>query len=116
MTLAGRASEIVFFGKNKGMNSGASSDLEHATSLAFAMISTYGMMDGQFVVLSPEEILRSSLAAEYVAQVNQLLQQEMAETIRMIEENKALVQKIADELVTRTHLTGEEFEAIVNNS
>ena len=116
MTLAGRASEIVFFGKNKGMNSGASSDLEHATSLAFAMISTYGMMDGQFVVLSREEILRSSLAAEYVAQVNQLLQQEMAETIRMIEENKALVQKIADELVTRTHLTGEEFEAIVNNS
>jgi ATP-dependent Zn protease len=111
--LAGRAAEQVFYGREKALNTGASSDLKQASNLAFHIICTYAMEENQYVVLSREEILKSSMAGDYIRQVNELLRQEMANTIALIEDGKDVVQAIADELLKENHLTGEQFKTLI---
>jgi len=111
--LAGRAAEEVFYSKEEALNTGASSDLRHATYYAFQMICSYGMGDYHMLTLTKEEILKSALAETYIRQVDNILQQEMKRTVALLEENKEIVKAIADELVNRNHLTGAEFKEIV---
>ena len=112
-SLAGRAAESVFLGKEKANNTGASSDLEHATHYAFLILTTYGMEEGQLIILSKEEILKSSLAGEYIKQVNALLVREMEKTVALIKEGKDTIQRIVDVLVSKNHLTGAEFAELM---
>ena len=42
MTLGGRASEEIFFGK---ISTGASNDLQQITRMAYSMVTVYGMND-----------------------------------------------------------------------
>jgi ATP-dependent metalloprotease FtsH len=114
--LAGRAAEIVFFGEKEALNTGASSDLEHATNLAFRILCSYGMEDQQLVVLSREEVLKSELASEYVKQVNEILSREMKNTIEIITEAKEKIRSIADVLVKENRLTGKQFEALMEGN
>ncbi|MCR4640602.1 MAG: AAA family ATPase [Lachnospiraceae bacterium] len=112
-SLAGRAAEEVFFGKEKALNTGASGDLEQASSWAWRMILNYGMEEGQLVVLNKTDILQSTLAAEYVSKVNAILTEEMRNTIRIIEADKERVRSLADTLLRENHLTGAEFEELM---
>lgn len=114
-SLAGRAAEMVFYGKEKALNTGAYGDLQNATHYAFHLICSYGMEEGQLIFLTKEEIFKSSLAEKYVAMVNKLLDEQMKETIRLIEDGKDTIQRIADELVKNNHLTGEEFKNLMEN-
>ncbi len=113
-SLAGRAAEQVFFGKSKSLNTGAASDLEHATELAWKMICTYGMEEEQLVVLSKVDVLQSTMAADYVAKVNDILKTEMKNTVAIIEENKNRIQEIADVLVKENRLTGAQFDELMS--
>ncbi len=112
-SLAGRAAETVFFGKAKALNTGASSDLEHATECAWNTICRYGMEDDQLIVLNKSEVLASSLASEYVLRVNKMLKEEMKNTIAMIEEGRDKIQAIADVLVKENRLTGAQFAELM---
>jgi len=114
-SLAGRAAEEVFFSKEEAINTGASSDLRQATHYAFQMVCSYGMGDYHMLTLTREEILKSALAETYIRQVDNILQQEMKKTVALVEENKEIIKAIADELVSRNHLTGDEFKEIVEN-
>lgn len=110
--LAGRAAEMVFYDESVAINSGASSDLEHATSLASMMLNTYGMC-GNLAVFDSDAILRSPLAPTYVAQINEILDTQMKETIRLIRENKDALERVANALVKNFRLTGAEFLELV---
>lgn len=112
-SLAGRAAEEIFFGKEKSLNTGASSDLENASQLAIHMIGSYGMLDNQYVVISKKEILNSSLAEKYINQANDILSKEMEETRKIVQENKTTIELVANELMKKNHLTGDEFLKIV---
>lgn len=114
VSLAGKAAEQIFFGKEKANNTGASSDLKKATDIAFHIISMYSMEDNQLAVLSRDEIMKSSLAADYIKQVNQLLQQQMNRTIQIIEEHKQIIEKLADVLLKENYLTGLQFSEYIN--
>jgi ATP-dependent Zn protease len=110
--LGGRAAEKVFYGDEKSLNTGASSDLAHATDLAWRIICTYGMED-QLMVLRKEEILASPMAADYVAKVNEMLNREMKNTVEIIENAKEKIRSIADTLVKENRLTGAQFEELM---
>ncbi|MCR4788914.1 MAG: AAA family ATPase, partial [Lachnospiraceae bacterium] len=112
-SLAGRAAEQVFFGREKSINTGASSDLANATRIAFRMICSYGMEEDQYIVLSREEIMLSPLAAEYVRKANDIVKEEMEKTIGIIEKGRKKIQAIADVLVKENRLTGEQFEKLM---
>ena len=111
--LAGRAAEIVFYGEEKAINTGASSDLANATENAFRMLCSYGMADGSLVTLSRKEIMNSSLADKYTDRVNSLLEEQMKETINIVEGGRDTIKRIADELVKKNRLTGAEFKELM---
>ncbi|MBO7564349.1 MAG: AAA family ATPase, partial [Clostridiales bacterium] len=109
-SLAGRAAETVFYGKEIANNTGASSDLKNTTDLAFMIISSYGMEEGQYVVLSKDEILGSPIAGDYIERVNSMIAREMENTIKLVTDGKEYIKKAADELIKKNHLTGAEFK------
>ncbi|MCR5733026.1 MAG: AAA family ATPase [Lachnospiraceae bacterium] len=111
--LAGRCAEELFYGEDTANNTGASSDLKTATDLAFSILGTYGMEKNRFVVLSKEEILRSSLAGEYVTKVNDLIAEEMNNTSAIIKDAKEIIKAAADELVKKNRMTGAEFTKLM---
>ena len=112
-SLAGRVAEEIFFGVEKSLNTGALGDLEYASQLAIQMICSYGMLDNQYMVLTRKEILNSSLAEKYINQVNELLSKEMENTRKIVVENKATIEVVAQELMKKNHLTGDEFKALL---
>lgn len=111
--LAGRAAEMVFYGPDKAINTGASGDLQNATNIAFHLLCTYAMLEDQFVVLSREEVLKSTMASDYINRINELLKTEMKNTMSIIEAGRETIQAIADELVKENHLTGAQFKALM---
>ncbi len=112
-SLAGRGAEQVFYGRAKSLNTGASSDLQHATDLAFRITCEFGMEDDQLIILKKEEVLQSALAGEYTAKVNEILKAEMKNAIEIIENAKDKIQRIADVLVKENRLTGKQFEELM---
>ena len=112
MLLAGRAAEIVFFGKEAGTNTGISSDLQKATRYALAMICYYGMDEGSLLSLSPEVLLQSPLGGRILESVSKLLQKELVNTIATIREGKPAILELSNALLAKSQLTGPEIDAI----
>ncbi len=119
----GRAAEEVAVGS---VTTGASNDIEQATKLARAMITRYGMSDDfGMVALEPvsSQYLGSdtSLAcsAETQTEIDRLVvalvkkQHEKAK--RIITENKAKLDQLAQYLYQNETITGEEFMNILNS-
>ena len=113
--LGGRAAEEVFFGKEASLNTGASSDIQSATRYASSLLCDYGMMSGQMIALPFKMILETPLASDYLLRINKLLQDEMVNTVKMIEEGKDKVEKLSAKLLSQNHLTGDEILEILNS-
>jgi len=120
--LGGRAAEAVVFGT---MTNGASNDIQKATSLARHMVSLYGMseelglmatasiqsqyLDGQaHMDCSQETAYKVDMA------VQRLLDQCYADAKRTLTENRSLLDEIAEYLLLKETITGEELMAYVN--
>ncbi|MCD8105186.1 MAG: AAA family ATPase [Lachnospiraceae bacterium] len=111
-SLAGRASEIVFFGEEKGVNTGVSSDLQHATSYAMNMICYYGMGDHFFVSLDPKTLLNSPMGPSLVKDAEEVLVREMKTTQNLIREGKPYIQKLSEFLLKNNQAMENEIEEI----
>ncbi len=120
--LAGRASEEVFFGKNK-ITTGAASDIEMATRLARRSITMAGLSEkigmvavnqantfGQKIALENA----SEKTAEAVdAEIRSWLDNAYKDAKNLVSKNKSTVEKIAKALLDKETLSGEEIREIV---
>ncbi|MGG1514697.1 AAA family ATPase [Paenibacillus oryzisoli] len=105
--LAARAVEELFLGKKLN---GVTSDLQHATEIAGAYIGMVGMGDELFSWLafgSKSEGLKALRP-----QINELLKHQMSEVKKLVTKHSDFVHAIAEELLGRGDLTGEEIEQI----
>ncbi|HHU74276.1 MAG TPA: ATP-dependent zinc metalloprotease FtsH, partial [Clostridiales bacterium] len=116
----GRAAEKLIF---DSITTGASNDIEKATALARAMVTQYGMSD-KFGLMGLESIENKYLdgrpvlncgdttAGEIDKEVMSILKQcyERAETL--LAENRDVLDKIAEYLIAKETITGEEFMKI----
>ena len=111
VSLAGRAAEIVYYGPEDGITTGASSDLENATRVAQAMICSYGMDDPFGIsVIGQEAALNGELSSEVRAKVNSLLSEEMKKVIEIITQNKKAIDALVDTLMQNSYMTGDDIE------
>ena len=116
--LGGRAAEMLYYGSNAGLTTGASGDLESASGIARQMISVYGM-DGDFGLLSTPEIFKhtEAIASPEYQKVNdaarKILQEQMEETQRLMEENRQHLDAIADALLKKNRLYRADLQAIL---
>ena len=121
-TLGGRAAEAVVFGT---MTTGASNDIQKATSLARHMVSLYGMSD-ELGLMATASVHNEYLdgqahmdcsqetAAKVDAAVQKLMNQSYAEAKQLLEGNRALLDEIALYLLDKETITGDELMSFVN--
>ncbi|MBS4211298.1 MULTISPECIES: AAA family ATPase [Neobacillus] len=105
--LAARAVEEEFLGKKLN---GVTSDLRQATELAGAYLGIVGMGDELFSWLALGS--RADGLRALRTKINQLLKDEMTNVKKLVLENAAFVHAIAEELLKRGDLTGDEIEQI----
>ena len=118
----GRAAEEVAF---NSITTGASNDIEQATKLARAMLTRYGMSD-EFDLVALETVNNqylggdTSLACSAQTQreidqkVVELVKTQHEKAIRILTENRAKLDELAQYLYQKETITGEEFMDILN--
>ncbi len=118
--LAGRAAEEIVFDT---VTTGASNDIEKATSIARAMITQYGMSE-KFGLIGLESIQHRYLdgraalncgqdtASEIDKEVMKMLKESYEEAKRLLSEHRDSLDKIADFLIEKETITGKEFMEI----
>ena len=118
----GRAAEEVAFGS---YTTGASNDIEQATKLARAMITRYGMSD-DFDMVAMETVNNqylggdASLACspdtqtEIDRKVVELVKEQHEKAKKILSDNRAKLDELANYLYEKETITGEEFMEILN--
>lgn len=118
----GRAAEQLIF---NSITTGASNDIEQATRLARAMITRYGMSD-QFGMVALEAVTNQYLGGDTSlscsAETAKLIDDEVIKTVReayekaltILKENELKLHEIAEYLLEKETITGEEFMQILN--
>ena len=121
-TLAGRAAEQVAFGVK---TTGAANDIQKATSLARNMITQYGMsevfglmglatVEHQYLEGQAYMDCSNETAGKVDLEVQKLLQECYEDAVKILTENRALLDEIAAYLLVKETITGDELMAYVN--
>lgn len=105
--LAARAVEEIFLGKKLN---GVTSDLQHATELAGVYLGIVGMGDELFSWLASGSRIDGLKALR--PKINKLLDEQMIEVKQLVQQYADFVHSIAEELLKRGDLTGEEIEEL----
>ena len=120
----GRAAEEVMCNT---CTTGASNDIEKATQLARAMITTYGMSD-KFGMMQLEEQRNKYLggnssltcsdetARQIDAEVSRVIKQAHEKAVQMISEHKAQMDAAAAILLKKETITGDEFMQVLSET
>lgn len=119
MTLGGRAAEDVIFGK---ISTGALSDLERVTKLAYSMVTMYGMNDKigniSFYDSKQSEYAFTKPYSEATAEaidreVRKLVDTAYQHVKQLLLEKKEELEKIAQELLKKEILFQSDLEALI---
>jgi cell division protease FtsH len=125
MLYGGRAAEELIFGKEK-ITTGAGNDIERATSMARRMVTQFGMSehigpmaigDSDHEVFLGREIgqrrhISESVAERVDEEIKRLLDEAYVTAMRIIDENRGLLDTIAEALLERETLDREEIELL----
>jgi cell division protease FtsH len=118
MTLGGRASEEIFFGK---ISTGAQNDLQQITRTAYAMVTVYGMNEkvGNISYYDPQQ--DNTFTKPYSEDTAKLIDDEVRELIdgaydrtkELLTDKKEQVEKLANALLEREVLFQSDVEALI---
>jgi len=118
MTLGGRASEDIFFGK---ISTGASNDLQQITKIAYSMITMYGMNEkiGNVSYYDPSQ--ENMFTKPYSEETGKLIDNEVrlliedayVKTKALLQEKKGDVEKLAKELLIKEVLFKSDLESLI---
>ncbi len=117
----GRAAEELVFGS---VTTGASNDIEQATRIARAMVVRYGMSSafGMVALECPSKqylggdgslTCSSDTSAKVDAEIVSIVETAHQKALSILRENEGALHKLADYLLERETITGEEFLALL---
>ncbi len=113
----GRAAEEVVF---QSVTTGASNDIERATSIARSMITMYGMSD-RFGLVTLESIqdryldgrsvmnCSEATGAQIDEEVQRILRESYEKALKIIRDHREVMDEIAAFLIEKENITGKEF-------
>ena len=118
--MAGRAAEVLVF---SSATSGAANDIEHATAIARAMVTQYGMSDkfGMMCLATTENqyldnraglICGEETAAQIDGEVLSIINKCYDDAMQLLIENRESLDKISEYLYEHETITGKEFMKI----
>ena len=118
MTLGGRASEDIFFGK---ISTGASNDLQQITKIAYSMVTMYGMNDkvGNISFYDPQQ--ENYFTKPYSEETGKMIDHEVRllidnayiKTKALLTEKRSEVEKLAKELLVKEVLFKADVELLI---
>ncbi len=118
MTLGGRASEDIFFGK---ISTGASNDLQQITKIAYSMITVYGMNDkvGNISYYDPNQ--ENTFTKPFSEETGRMIDEEVRSLINkayirtkeLLTQKKGDVELLAKELLKKEVLFKSDVEALI---
>ena len=118
MTLGGRASEDIFFGK---ISTGASNDLQQITKIAYSMVTTYGMNEkvGNISFYDPNQ--ENYFTKPYSEDTGKMIDEEVRKLIdsayvktkQLLVEKREEVEKLAKELLVKEVLFKSDVETLI---
>jgi cell division protease FtsH len=118
MTLGGRASEEIFFGK---ISTGAQNDLQQITRIGYAMVTVYGMNDkiGNVSFYDPQQ--ETSFTKPYSEETSKLIDEEVRKLIdisyertkKLLQDKREQVIKLAEALLDKEVLFQSDVEALI---
>jgi cell division protease FtsH len=124
--LGGRAAEDVIFGDAE-VTTGAGNDLQQVTSMARQMVTRFGMSDlgplslesSQGEVFLGRDWMNRSEYSENIAsridvQVRKIVDACYDETKQLIQDNRAVIDRLVDLLIEKESIDGDEFRRIVS--
>ena len=124
--LGGRAAEDVVFGHAE-VTTGAGGDIQQVASIARQMVTRFGMSDlgqvsfeagNQEVFLGRDLMTRSDgsdrLASKIDLAVREIVQTCYADTVKLVADHRACMDRVVDLLIEKESLDGDEFRAIVS--
>lgn len=115
--MAGRAAEVLVF---NSVTSGAANDIENATKIARAMVTMYGMSDkfgmmclatvqNQYLEGGAGLICGENTASQIDDEVLSIINSSYAEAMKLLDENREILDRISDYLYEKETITGKEF-------
>jgi cell division protease FtsH len=115
VAMAGRAAEERLMDGEH--TQGAMGDLQHATNLATAMVTKYGMTDFGYAQLD-EETMRvgGQVAAQAHARIDGLLREAHADATALLAANGPVLEALAEALLLEETLSGGRVQQIVAES
>lgn len=118
MTLGGRASESIFFGK---ISTGASNDLQQITKMAYSMVTVYGMNEkvGNISYYDPQQ--DNAFTKPYSEETGKMIDNEVRilvdqayeRTKALLTERRSEVEILAQELLKREVLFKSDVEQLI---
>ena len=125
--LGGRAAELIVF---ETPSTGAENDLKKATELAYKMVAQWGMSEKvgpinysevtQEVFLGKEIVSRAHISertAELIdSEVKRLIEEAQSAAIELLRKNLDKLHKLAQELMKREVMTGDEIKGLLGLS
>ncbi|MBN2587124.1 MAG: ATP-dependent zinc metalloprotease FtsH [Candidatus Fermentibacteraceae bacterium] len=123
MLLGGRASEVLFL---EMLSTGAGNDLEKATELARKMVCEWGMSDelgpvthtdSSDTIFLGRELNKTRDYSEHTARVidseiKRIIEEAYSRAIEILNENRDIVERIADQLLEKETISSSEIKAI----
>ncbi len=126
MTMGGRAAEQLIFNE---MTSGAANDIDQATRIARYMVMEFGMSDLGPVNFGPqmdvtewgkaftqEQGISPDMMAKIDAEIQKLISAGYRQATEILRKHRKELDLIADALVKKETLEGDEFEALLGGS
>ena len=115
--MAGRAAEVLVF---NSVTSGAANDIENATKIARAMVTMYGLSDkfgmmclatvqNQYLEGGAGLICGENTASQIDDEVLSIINSSYAEAMKLLDENREILDSISDYLYEKETITGKEF-------
>lgn len=125
MAMGGRAAEKLIM---EDITTGASGDIQHATQVAREMVVSYGMSDklGPIAYKSSQDevfigrdfghskVYSEEIAARIDEEIHTIIDTGYQEAIRLLEENLEKLHEVANALLEREILDGDEFKALMD--
>lgn len=120
----GRSAEELIFGY-ENVTTGASNDIEQATRLARSLVTRYGMTD-DFDMVATETVQNQYLggdtslicAQETASRIDirgvEIVKEAHKKAYELLKENKSKLNKIAEYLLEKETITGEEFMKLLS--
>nr|YP_009396881.1 Cell division protein FTSH [Ophidocladus simpliciusculus]ARW66067.1 Cell division protein FTSH [Ophidocladus simpliciusculus] len=123
--LGGRATEEIVFGDSE-ITTGASNDLQQVTSMARQMVTRFGMSDIGPLSLENEDSnpflgrgmgnlneYSDEIAIKIDKQIKKIIEDCHQKTIKIIKDNRVIIDKLVDILIEKETIDGQEFREII---